>query len=73
MQSLAHTATAPTMKTINPLLTRIAQKTLGIDTLQPQGTDRLDFHEVSVQGLHDALEAAYNAGAEQGRKAGKTP
>lgn len=59
------------MKTIKPLLARIAQKTLGIETLQPQGSDRLDFHEVSVERLHDALEAAYNAGVEQGRKAGQ--
>jgi hypothetical protein len=57
------------MKTIKPLLARIAQKTLGIETLQPQGSDRMDFHEVSVERLHYALEAAYNAGVEQGRKA----
>lgn len=58
------------MKTIKPLLTRIARTTLGIETLQPQGSDRLDFHEVSVEGLRAALEAAYHAGVEQGRKAG---
>lgn len=60
------------MKTINPLFTRIAQTSLGIETLQPQGSDRLDFHEVSVGRLRDALEAAYNAGIEQGRRAGNT-
>lgn len=59
------------MKTIKPLLARIAKTTLGIDTLQPQGSDRLDFHEVSVERLYDALEAAYLAGVEQGRKAGQ--
>ena len=68
MQALAHTATAPTMKTTNPLLTRIAQTTLGIETLQSQGSDRLDFHEVSVDSLREALEAAFQAGVEQGRK-----
>ena len=30
----------------------------------------MDFHEVSVEALRDALAAAYNAGIEQGRKAG---
>ena len=53
----------------NALFARIARVTLGIETLAPQGSDRLDFHEVSVVGLRDALEAAYSAGLEQGRKA----
>lgn len=57
------------MTTIRHRLTHIAQNTLGIQTLQPQGSDRLDFHEVSVERLYDALEAAYRAGAEQARKA----
>ena len=53
----------------NALFARIARVTLGIETLTPQSSDRLDFHEVSVVGLRDALEAAFNAGVEQGRKA----
>ena len=57
------------MRKIDTLLTRIARHTLHIDTLKPQGSDRLDFHEVSVEALRDALEAAYKAGIEQGRKA----
>jgi hypothetical protein len=56
------------MRKIDALLTRIARHTLHIDTLKPQGSDRLDFHEVSVEALRDALEAAYWAGIEQGRK-----
>jgi hypothetical protein len=56
------------MRKIDTLLTRIARHTLHIDTLKPQGSDRLDFHEVSVEALRDALEAAYRAGIEQGRK-----
>ena len=56
------------MRKIDALLTRIARHTLHIDTLKPQCSDRLDFHEVSVEALRDALEAAYRAGIEQGRK-----
>jgi hypothetical protein len=65
------TNTAPgghDMRRTNELLTRIAQRTLHIETLAPQGSDRLDFHEVSVESLRDALQAAYDAGLEQGRK-----
>ena len=58
------------MNKIDALLTTIANATLGVETLTPQGSDRLDFHEVSVEALRDALAAAYNAGIEQGRKAG---
>lgn len=57
------------MRKIDELLTRIARRKLNIDSLKPQGSDRLDFHEVSVESLRDALEAAYKAGLEQGSKA----
>jgi len=56
------------MRKIDALLTRIARHKLHIDTLKPRGSDRLDFHEVSVEALRDALEVAYTAGIEQGRK-----
>ena len=48
------------MKTIN----KIAQNELDIDTLETQGNDSLDFHDVSVACLKSALEAAYKAGQE---------
>ena len=54
------------MNTIDKLLTQIAKQHLGIQTLEAQNADRLDFHEVSVWSLHDALRAAYEVGA-QGR------
>ena len=57
------------MSKTNVLLTRIAHTVLRIETLESQGSDRLDFHDVSVESLREALEAAYNAGIEQGRKA----
>lgn len=58
-----------TMTHIHTTLTRIASAMLGIETLETRGSDRLDFHEVSVASLRAALEAAYHAGAEQARKA----
>ena len=53
------------MNTIDQLLTQIAQQHLGIQTLEAQSADRLDFHEVSVWSLHDALRAAFEAGAKK--------
>lgn len=35
---------------------------LGFQTLETQGTDRLDFQEVAVWTLRDALAQAYMAG-----------
>ena len=40
----------------------IAQRILGIDTLQTRKSDSLDFHEVAVWTLKGALEAAFEAG-----------
>jgi hypothetical protein len=54
---------------IDATLAQIAHDTLGIETLETRGTDRLDFHEVAVSSLREALEAAYRAGREQCRRA----
>jgi hypothetical protein len=43
-------------------LAQIAQKHLGIVTLEVRKRDRLDFHEVSVLSVADALRAAYDTG-----------
>ncbi|MCA3238168.1 MAG: hypothetical protein ING32_08230 [Curvibacter sp.] len=56
------------MSKIEQLLTDIAQDKLGIETLETRKSDGLDFHDVAVWCLRDALEAAFNAGVEQGRK-----
>ena len=56
------------MSKTDALLARIAQTKLRIETLETRGSDRLDFHDVSVESLREALEAAYNAGIEKGRK-----
>ena len=57
------------MSKLEQLLTQIAQSKLGIETLETRKSDGLDFHDVAVWCLRDALEAAFNAGVEQGRKA----
>ena len=54
------------MNEIDSLLTLIAQKHLGIDTLQTRHSDSLDFHDTAVWCLKDALEAAFKAGVELG-------
>ncbi len=59
------------MSKLEQLLTQIAQSKLGIETLETRKSDSLDFHDVAVWCLRDALEAAFNAGVEQGRKAVK--
>jgi hypothetical protein len=56
------------MSKLEELLTQIAQSKLGIETLETRKSDGLDFHDVAVWCLRDALEAAFNAGVEQGRK-----
>ncbi len=54
------------MKQIETVLTLIAQKHLGIETLQTRNADSLDFHDTAVWCLKDALEAAFKAGVEFG-------
>lgn len=43
-------------------LEKIAQEVLGVETLETRMSDSLDFHEVSVWGLEEALKRAYEAG-----------
>jgi hypothetical protein len=40
----------------------IAQRILNIDTMQELKSDSLDFHEVAVWSIKEALEAAFEAG-----------
>ena len=54
------------MNQIDIILTLIAQKHLGIDTLQTRHADSLDFHDTAVWCIRDALEAAFKAGIEVG-------
>lgn len=50
-------------------LTRIAQVHMGIETLEERRSDSLDFHEVSVWSVRDALQAAFEAGQAAAREA----
>ena len=54
------------MSQIETILTLIAQKHLGIETLEPRSSDSLDFHDTAVWCIRDALEAAFKAGVEVG-------
>ena len=44
------------------LFTELARKHLFIETMETRYSDRLDFHDVSIWGIQDALEAAFEAG-----------
>jgi hypothetical protein len=44
-------------------LDAIAHNLLDIESLTPQGRDRLDFHEIHVSLLRRAMEEAWKAGA----------
>jgi hypothetical protein len=59
------------MSPIDTLLTQIAQKHLGIDTLQTRHADSLDFHDAAVWCIRDALEVAFKAGVECGASSPK--
>lgn len=59
------------MSQIDTILTLIAQKHLGIETLQTRNSDSLDFHDTAVWCLKDALEAAFKAGVELGASSPK--
>lgn len=60
-----------TEKTLMKKLTEIAKEHLvGVETLEQRFSDSLDFHEVSVWSLEEALKAAYELGLKEGRKEG---
>ena len=57
-----------TNKTIINELEQIAQKELSIETLETRFSDGLDFHEVSVWELKEALKKAYQLGQEHAKQ-----
>lgn len=59
------------MSQIDTILTLIAQKHLGLETLQTRNSDSVDFHDMAVWCLKDALEAAFKAGVELGASSPK--
>lgn len=54
------------MNKIDNILTLIAKQHLGIETLETRNSDRLDFHDVGVVSLKEALYAAFVVGHEAG-------
>lgn len=55
-------------------VTEIARRLLHLDTIETRNADSLDFHELAVWSIRDALMAAYTAGAMaagNGRAAGQ--
>lgn len=51
-----------TQQNIDQLLTEIAKKHLDLKTLETRNSDSLDFHDVAVWSLKEALQEAYEAG-----------
>jgi hypothetical protein len=49
------------------LLQRIAAEHLFVETLETRNSDRLDFYDVSVWGIRQALIDAFEAGRLAGR------
>ncbi|MCC5786901.1 MAG: hypothetical protein JJU33_09390 [Phycisphaerales bacterium] len=43
-------------------INRIAREALGLETLETRRADSLDFHDLAVWTIKDALERAYEAG-----------
>jgi hypothetical protein len=49
---------------IESKLLKIAQDTLGIKSLKTRSSDGLDFHDIAVWRIKDALAAAFQAGTD---------
>jgi len=52
-------------KNTNRALTEIAQRHFQIETLETRKSDSLDFHDVSVWSIKDALTEAFELGKNQ--------
>ena len=50
------------------LLTQIAQQHLKVETLETRHSDSLDFHDVAIWQIQEALEAAFEAGRQTALK-----
>jgi hypothetical protein len=55
------------------LILEIAQRRFFIETLETRNRDRLDFHDVAVWAIRDALEEAFEAGRRAGAAATSQP
>jgi len=50
-----------TKQSIDQLLTEIAKKHLNLETLENRNSDSLDFHDIAVWAIKDALQEVYEA------------
>jgi len=50
------------------IIAEIAEKHLGVETLETRGLDSLDFYDLGVVSIKDALIAAFEAGRESATK-----
>ena len=57
--------------TKNEAVKKIASRALGIIHMEPRDRDGLDFHDLSVWQIREALEQAYDAGREAARDSAK--
>ncbi|MBF0354953.1 MAG: hypothetical protein HQL43_06945 [Alphaproteobacteria bacterium] len=51
------------------VISEIASKILGLETLESRKRDSLDFHDLSVWSIKEALSAAFEAGLQIGKEA----
>ena len=64
-------ATQTATAKVQPYAAKIAREILDLETLETRRMDSLDFHELAVWEIREALEAAYNAGRQAGKLEGK--
>ena len=57
---------------MNKTLEKIAKETLKLETLETRKNDSLDFHELSIWQIKEALEKAYKLGQDSIKKVVKT-
>ena len=60
-------------KTLDQQMQQIALDHLFIETLETRNSDSMDFHDVSVWSVKEALLAAYQAGLAASQKAAQKP
>lgn len=48
------------------IILSIAKKVLRVETLETRKRDSLDFHDIAIWGIKQALEEAYDAGKKAG-------
>ena len=64
----AKTTKAKTPRAPEAVLEKIAQEKLALVTLATRRSDRLDFYDLSVWAIRDALQTAYQAGHDAAKK-----